>query len=85
MATEQWRQTEGVDNAFVLLGNALYAADPLAAVANRTNTLKAMWASETREEKVPWKRMKTIDGRMSMAFHLKARVRTQGDRGMPKP
>ena len=53
MATEQWKQTEGVDDAFVLLGNALYTADPLAAVANRSDTLKAMWASETREEKVP--------------------------------
>jgi hypothetical protein len=53
VATEQWKQTEGVDNAFVLLGNALHTADPLAAVADRSDTLKAMWASETREEKVP--------------------------------
>jgi hypothetical protein len=58
VATEQWRRTEGVDDTFFLLGNALQAANPLAAVTNHTDTLNAMWASENWDEKVPWKWMR---------------------------
>jgi hypothetical protein len=54
VATEQRRRTKGVDDTFLLLGNALQTADPLAAVTNHTDTLQAMWASENWDEKVPW-------------------------------
>ena len=49
------RQTKRVDDAFVLLGYAIQAAYPLAAIAQYTNALKAVRALVGRDEKVPWK------------------------------
>jgi hypothetical protein len=47
------RQTEGIDDAFLLIGNALQATDPLAAIADYADSLEAMGASESWDEKVP--------------------------------
>jgi len=45
--------TEGVDHAFLLPLHAVHAADPLAAVAQRSNTFNEMRALESRDKKVP--------------------------------
>jgi hypothetical protein len=52
---EKRRQTKGIDDAFILLGDAIQATDPLTAIAQYTDALEAMRALEGRDEKVPWK------------------------------
>src|SRR5260221_8702876 len=47
--------TERVDDAFVLLRHAVQAADPLAAIAQRADTLDEVRALKRRDEKIPWK------------------------------
>jgi hypothetical protein len=49
------KRTKGVDNAFILLGDAGYATCPLPAITQSADTLKVMRASKSRNEKVPWK------------------------------
>jgi hypothetical protein len=53
---EEERQTERVDNAFILLSDTVHTTDPLATITERADTLNAMRASEGRDEKVPWKK-----------------------------
>jgi hypothetical protein len=46
-------QTERVDDTFVLLSYAIYAAHPLAAISALADAFDAMGALESRDVKVP--------------------------------
>ena len=47
------RRTERVDDAFLLFRNALHAAYPLTAVAERADALNVVRALEGRDKEVP--------------------------------
>jgi len=51
------RRTERVDDALPSFGDALQAADPLAAIAQRAGTLDSMRTLKGGGEEVPWKRI----------------------------
>ena len=55
------RQTERVDDAFILLSHTSQATDPFAAIAKRSDTLNSMRALEGWGEEVPWNRAEWSD------------------------
>jgi len=46
VATEKWRQTKRVDDAFILLGDTIQATDPFTAIVQYADALEAMGALE---------------------------------------
>ena len=50
------RQTERVDDALLLSGDAVQATDPLAAISKRSDTPDSMGTLKGCGEEVPWKR-----------------------------
>ena len=47
------RQTERVDDAFILLSHTIQATDPFATIAQRSDTLDSMRALEGWGEEIP--------------------------------
>jgi len=71
------RRTKRVDDAFILLRHAVHATDPLAAIAQRADTLDEVRALESRDEKIPWIRVSTQDTH-TRALNSREKKRTYG-------
>ena len=74
------RQTERVDDAFILLSHTIQTTDPFATIAKSSDALDSMRALEGWDEEVPWKRKEPsgVIRRKSEAAHVKVRIRTKG-------